>query len=112
MHVKKLLQLRPNKQVDNYFDFCAAIFDLNRTNQCRRHCTTIGCPCQPQRAYIQEEHMDTYASGMDTDDGHSNASNGISNAVNVSQYDFMFGKHMETYNVEVWNICTRICCIY
>ncbi|XP_030559009.1 coiled-coil domain-containing protein 149-A [Drosophila novamexicana] len=44
--------------------------------------------------------MDTYASGMDTDDGHSNASNGISNAVNVSQYDFMFGKHMETYNVE------------
>ncbi|EDW59246.1 coiled-coil domain-containing protein 149 [Drosophila virilis] len=44
--------------------------------------------------------VDTYASGMDTDDGHSNASNGISNAVNVSQYDFMFGKHMETYNVE------------
>ncbi|XP_064553213.1 coiled-coil domain-containing protein 149 [Drosophila montana] len=44
--------------------------------------------------------METYASGMDTDDGHSNASNGNSTGVNVSQYDFMFGKHMETYNVE------------
>lgn len=37
---------------------------------------------------------------MDMDDGHSNASNSNSNGINVSQYDFMFGEHMETYNVE------------
>lgn len=40
---------------------------------------------------------------MDTDDGQSNASNSncSSNIVNVNQYDYMFGKHMENYNVEV-----------
>lgn len=40
---------------------------------------------------------------MDTDDGQSNASNSNSNTniVNVNQYDYMFGKHMENYNVEV-----------
>ncbi|KRG01053.1 coiled-coil domain-containing protein 149 isoform X2 [Drosophila mojavensis] len=39
---------------------------------------------------------------MDTDDGQSNASNSncSSNIVNVNQYDYMFGKHMENYNVE------------
>lgn len=48
--------------------------------------------------------MEKYGNGfgMDTDDRRSNASNSNSQVVNVSQYDVMFGEHMETYSVEVF----------
>lgn len=47
--------------------------------------------------------MDSHGYGlvMDTEDGRSNASNSNTNGVNVNQFEYMFGEHMESYSVEV-----------
>ncbi|XP_062121476.1 LOW QUALITY PROTEIN: coiled-coil domain-containing protein 149 [Drosophila sulfurigaster albostrigata] len=47
--------------------------------------------------------MEAYGNVMDMDDGLSNASNSNAshnNGVNVSQYEFTLGEHMDSYNVE------------